>query len=214
MKKETQEWMGYFLDAVQSCFGGRLLCVGLQGSRARGEETPESDIDVVVILDRLDFCDLQAYDAAVSRLPHRDKLCGFVSGQAELAAWDKAELFQFVFDTKILYGSLDFITLGTEEDLRRAIHSGACGLYHACVHNILHEKSPELLRELYKSAFFVLQAKRYAETGQYISGKAEMRQLAEGLDRGIAEGPSGDFESSARRLMEWSGGLVRSKARP
>lgn len=212
MTKETQEWMEIFLDTVKTCFGGRLVCVGLQGSRARGEETPESDIDVVVILDKLRFTDLHAYDNAVSSLPHRDKLCGFISGQEELAAWDKAELFQFVFDTKVLYGGLHFVTLGTEDDLRRAIHSGACGLYHACIHNILHERSPELLRELYKSAFFVLQMKRYAETGKYIAKKTEMQRLAEGMDVEIAKGPTVDFESSARRLMEWSGGLVKSKA--
>ena len=218
MTKETEKWMEGFLAAVKGCFGPHLLCAGIQGSRARGEENADSDIDVVVILDRLDFDDLQAYDAAVSALPEREKLCGFVSGKEELASWEKTELFQFVFDTKVLYGSLDFAEPGTGEDLRRAVHSGACGLYHACVHNILHEKSPEILRELYKSAFFTLQMKRYAETGEYIPAKEEMRQKTAGMDREIADGAilartdpgafPAEFERLARLLMEWSGRLI------
>ena len=123
-----------------------------------------------------------------------------------------------MFDTRVLYGSLDFVELGTEADLRRAVHGGAWGLYHACVHNALHEKSPELLRELYKSAFFTLQMKRYAETGEYIPGKEEMRWKTAGADSKIADGAmlarteperfTADFERLARLLMEWSSGLV------
>ncbi len=218
MTKETVQWIKGFLETVKDCFGERLLCAGIQGSRARGEEKADSDIDVVVILDRLDFADLKAYDNAVSALPEREKLCGFLSGREELAAWEKSELFQFVFDTKVLYGSLDFVQLGTEEDLRRAVHSGACGLYHACVHNILHEKSPEILRELYKSAFFTLQMKYFAETGEYISAKEAMRRKTADTDRIIAAGAiqartepetfAAEFERLARRLMEWSGALI------
>ena len=218
MTQETVKWIKDFLEAVKDCFGERLLCAGIQGSRAHGEEKANSDIDVVVILDKLDFDDLKAYDDVVSALPEREKLCGFLSGCAELAAWEKSELFQFVFDTKVLYGSLDFVQLGTEEDLRRAVHSGACGLYHACVHNILHEKSPEILRELYKSAFFTLQMKYFAETGEYISGKETMRRKTADTDRIIAAGAisvrtepgvfTAEFERLARRLMEWSGALI------
>ncbi len=218
MTKETVTWIKEFLEVVKNCFGERLLCAGLQGSRARGEEKADSDIDVVVILDKLEFADLKAYDDAVSVLPEREKLCGFLSGCVELAAWEKSELFQFVFDTKVLYGSLDFVQLGTEEDLRRAVHSGACGLYHACVHNILHEKSPEILRELYKSAFFTLQMKYFAETGEYISAKETMRRKTADTDRIIAAGAilvrtepevfTAEFERLARRLMEWSGALI------
>ena len=33
----------------------------------------------------------------------------------------------------------------------RAVRMGACNLYHACAHNMLHEKSPEVLGALLKS---------------------------------------------------------------
>ena len=55
MTQETVKWIKDFLEAVKDCFGERLLCAGIQGSRARGEEKANSDIDVVVILDKLDF---------------------------------------------------------------------------------------------------------------------------------------------------------------
>ena len=45
--------MEEFQRALAQTFPGRLWFVGLQGSRARGEATAESDIDVVVVLDAL-----------------------------------------------------------------------------------------------------------------------------------------------------------------
>ena len=44
-------WMEAFMARMRQAFGDRLAFVGLQGSRARGEATPKSDIDVVVVLD-------------------------------------------------------------------------------------------------------------------------------------------------------------------
>ncbi len=40
-------------EALLEAFGPRLCYMGLQGSWLRGEATPRSDIDTVVILDRL-----------------------------------------------------------------------------------------------------------------------------------------------------------------
>ena len=50
---DIQSWMDLFLKELQSVFESRLVFVGLQGSRGRGEGRPDSDIDVVVVLDRL-----------------------------------------------------------------------------------------------------------------------------------------------------------------
>ena len=46
-----EAWMRQLSHRLQDAFGARLRFVGLQGSRARGEAGPESDIDAVVILD-------------------------------------------------------------------------------------------------------------------------------------------------------------------
>ena len=135
---EIQTWMRGYTAAVRSAFGDRVRYIGLQGSRARGEAGPDSDIDVVCILDECSLADLETYQAAVEHLPERDKLCGFVSGAAELAAWDRGDLFSFRHDTEDWYGQLaDLLPPEEPGDARRALHTGACGLYHLCCHNFL-----------------------------------------------------------------------------
>ena len=106
---DMQVWMKEFQEAVRAAFGERVVCIGLQGSRGRGEASETSDIDAAVIFDRLCPDDLRRYDRAVSALPHRALLCGFVAGRTELERWDDADLFQFWFDTTPVYGSLDFL---------------------------------------------------------------------------------------------------------
>ena len=54
----------YLRDLVQNCrtvFGERLLYIGLQGSYLRGEDNENSDIDVMVILDRFSMKDMDSY---------------------------------------------------------------------------------------------------------------------------------------------------------
>ena len=124
---------GKILACVDGIFGERIRFLGIQGSYGRGEATAESDIDVVLLLDGLQLEDLQTYDEAVSALPMREKLCGFVGGWEELIHWDKADLFQFIQDTRALRGSLDDLWREiTKKDIQRAVHKGACDLYHGC----------------------------------------------------------------------------------
>lgn len=54
-------WIDDFKKNLLHSFGDRIICLGLQGSYGRGEQTSTSDIDVVVILDRVSFSDLQTY---------------------------------------------------------------------------------------------------------------------------------------------------------
>ena len=74
---DISSWMDAFLLAAEDTFGDRVWFVGLQGSYARGEATKSSDIDVVFILDALTAADIQAYDAMLDTLAHREKVCGF-----------------------------------------------------------------------------------------------------------------------------------------
>ena len=54
----TEYFMSEFISVVKNTFKNRVVFIGLQGSRARKEETQNSDIDTVVILDNLSFDDL------------------------------------------------------------------------------------------------------------------------------------------------------------
>ncbi len=87
---------------------------------------------------------------------------------------------------------------------------GAFKIYHACVQNFVHEKSDDILRSLYKSAVFVIQALRFYETGKYIKSKAELQKainpLSVVLDTALAlkNGACVKFEEMSELLLNWT----------
>jgi uncharacterized protein len=210
-----------FLEDLHQVFAGRIAFLGLQGSYARGEATEHSDVDLVVILDVLRYEDLEDYDALLAKMMHQNKMCGFLSGKAELAGWSRADLFQFYHDTVPLFGSLDALLPAIcPKDVQEAIRTGACNIYHMCVHNRLYEKDATVLQALYKAAVFVLQAVVYARTGIYRCGMAELQAEANEEEKKILcicqklKNEAGPIEAEALKLyaetlFEWAGRLVR-----
>ena len=78
----------------------------------------------------------------------RALMCGFFSGKKELLNWEASDLFQFYYDTTAVKGSLDdLLVLIDQTTIDRAIKMGACNIYHGCVHNMLHEKSKDILKK-------------------------------------------------------------------
>lgn len=77
---DINAWLDEFLQKLNEVFKSRVWFVGLQGSYGRGEATETSDIDVVVILNELTVSDIQTYNDMLDTLPHRELICGFVSG--------------------------------------------------------------------------------------------------------------------------------------
>ena len=205
-------WMKNFLQTLNESFGDRVWFVGLQGSYGRGEATETSDIDIVVILDELSAVDIQTYNTMLNTLPHRELICGFLSGKDEILNWEPSDLFQFCHDTTPIKGSLDAVVAVIDENaVKRAIKIGACNIFHGCVHNILYEKSEEILRGLYKSASFVVQAIAFKQTGNYISHQKELLQVVSSDERVIVEtfldlknGGTVDFNLMSETLFAWS----------
>ena len=168
-------WMQNFLQTLDETFANRVWFVGLQGSYGRGEATETSDIDVVVILNELSATDIQTYNTMLNFLPNRELICGFLSGKQEIMNWEPSDLFQFCYDTTPIKGSLDEVLRVVDESaVKRAIKMGVCNIYHGCVHNMLHEKSEDILKGLYKSASFVVQAIVFLQTGNYIKHQKEL----------------------------------------
>ena len=209
---DINSWTAKFLKTVDEAFGNRVWFVGLQGSYGRGEATDTSDIDVVVILDELSASDIQNYNAMLDALPHRELICGFLSGKDELLHWEPSDLFQFYYDTTPIKGSLDeLLTVIDEAAIDRAIKIGACNIYHGCVHNMLHEKSEDILKGLYKSAFFVVQAIVFKQTGKYIKRQSELRDVVSADERVIVDtflslknGDAVEFGAMSDTLFSWS----------
>ena len=209
---EISSWMDKFIQDLEESFGKRVWFVGLQGSYGRGEATETSDIDVVVIFDELTEQDIQSYNAMLDTLPNRELICGFVSGKEEILNWEASDLFQFYHDTTPIKGSLDeLLVLIDDTVIARAIKVGACNIYHGCVHNMLHEKSEEILKGLYKSASFVVQAICYQETGCYIKSQKDLLDKVSCGERSIVEnflnlknGGTVDFQEMSNTLFAWS----------
>ena len=209
---DVTAWMHNFLQTLNETFAKRVWFVGLQGSYGRGEATETSDIDIVVILDELSAMDIQTYHDMLDTMSHRELICGFLSGKKEIMNWEPSDLFQFCHDTTPIKGSLDEVMVVIDESaVNRAIKIGACNIFHGCVHNMLHEKSEDILRGLYKSASFVIQAIAFKQSGNYISYQKELLQVVSSDERGIVEtflnlknGGTVDFDLMSERLFAWS----------
>ncbi len=206
-----QKWLDLFLASLKKTFPDRIFFVGLQGSRARGEEHEKSDIDVVVILNEVSFEDIGIYRAMLQTLPHQDLICGFFSGKEELLSWEPSDLFQFYYDTNPILGSLDeILPLLDRQAVKRAVKIGACNLYHGCVHNLLFDQSPEGLKELYKAASFVVQASVFLQTGTYFRRKTELMKASSPEEQMIIatflkfkNGKEVFFEKESELLLSW-----------
>lgn len=204
-------WIDSFVEKLNMSFGNRVWFVGLQGSYGRGEATETSDVDVVVILDELSIGDIKIYNAMLDTMPHRDMICGFLSGKNEILNWEPSDLFQFYHDTKPIKGNLDeLLLLIDDESVDRAIKIGVGNIYHACVHNMLHEKSPDILKSLYKSASFVVQAIVFKQTGKYVCRQKDLLEMVSADEQLVVStflklksGESVRFEDMSESLFEW-----------
>ena len=212
-------WMNDFLQTLNQTFANRVWFVGLQGSYGRGEATETSDIDVVVILDELSASDIQTYNTMLDTLPHRELICGFLSGKNEILNWEPSDLFQFYYDTTPIKGSLDELLMVVDEAaVSRAIKIGACNIYHGCVHNMLFDKSDDILRGLYKSASFVVQAIAFKQTGKYVKHQKELLGVVSADERKIVEtflklksGDAVEFDTMSEELFAWAKKLIGEK---
>ena len=212
---DINTWINAFTEKLRQTFANRVWFIGLQGSYGRGEATDKSDIDAVVILDELRINALKIYRDMLDTLPNRDLICGFISGKDELLNWESSDLFQFYYDTTPIKGTLDALLDKIDKSaVRRAIRVGACNVYHACVHNFVHEKNEGILRSLYKSSVFVIQAIYFYETDKYIKSKKELQkainppsailETAQNLQNGAIV----KFEEMSTLLLNWATAVI------
>ena len=220
---DVEKWMVDFTQKLKTCFGKKLLFVGLQGSYRRGEATPSSDIDVVTVLDVLRTADLEKYRSAVAAMPEAEKACGFICGVQELRCWPKHELFALEKETRAYWGTLSpFLPKVEREDIVASARIGAANLYHETCHRFLYQDRKtgvEQLKGAYKSAFFALQLLHYLRTGEYCDRKQALLGRVREEEKRILE-ISRDWEQlGARRaeqpeayfelLIRWSSSVLK-----
>ena len=211
---DIENYIAKLIPSLQQCFGGRLLYVGLQGSYLRGEATNSSDMDIMVVLDRLSVSDLDAYREVIHSLEHEDKACGFICSGDDLANWNPLEICHLINSTRDYYGALSrMVPPYTREDVRNFIKLSLNNLYHEICHRYIHAdqgKNMVRLPGTYKGVFFILQNLHYLNHGTFIPTKAELLPLLEGRDRAVLErslelhsGESYDFSESFELLFTW-----------
>ena len=76
---------------------------------------------------------------------------------------------------------------------------------------MLYEKNEEILRELYKSASFALQAIAFKQTGKYISHQKDLLEIVSPDERVIVEtflklknGGTANFDTMSESLFNWA----------
>lgn len=213
-----KNWIEIFVNRLEETFKKRIWFVGLQGSYARNETNENSDIDIVVILDKVDIQDLIIYREMLDNLPNRDLICGFISGKEELLDWTAGDLFQFYYDTLPIIGSLDvLLNKITKIDIKNTIKSGACNIYHTLVHNFVHEKSEEILKNIYKSAKFVIQAIYFYQTGKYLKNNTKLIEVLEVPHKIILQNYNKikingqvDFEIMSKDIFAWVKQIIKN----
>jgi len=210
----SEVYMQSLLRSLQEAFGNRLIYLGLQGSYRRGEADEHSDIDAVVVLDSLSPADLIAYRHIVESIGNAEKSCGFICGQAELAAWNPLEAEQFLRVTQDIYGNLEaLMPARTREDTVKFVKLSLNNLYHELCHRFVHadrQKNISHLPGSFRAVFFILQNLHWLRTGRFIQTKAELLSCLSGDDRWVLETSMAlrgaadyDFDECFGLLFRW-----------
>lgn len=208
MKEQTQRWLMQFCPKLKAAFSSRIRFVGLQGSRRREEETDNSDLDLVVILDRVDFEDLAIYRSLLKEMPGDLQPCGFLCGVDELKHWPVFDLFNFYHDTQPLEGRLsDLIPVPGSAEAAASVQAGAAGLYHEIVHREIYGQSTSgELQASFKLAKYLVAAREFLRTGTYEGRLKPLLDQSKGIDREILQccldGVS-DLEEGSRLLLRF-----------
>ena len=208
---DVNVYLEQLIAECQAAFGDRLLYVGLQGSYLRGEAHENSDIDVMMILDRFTVQDMDVYRGILQKIGQYDKSCGFICGRDEMTRWNPLEVCQLRHTTKDLVGSLDdYLPEATREDEINYVKVSLGNLYHELCHRYIHadrEKNVRKLRGTCKGMFFLIQNLHYLESGKFVPTKRELKEQVACEDREVLEmadlPDDFDFDSAFQTLFTW-----------
>ena len=208
---QLQSYLDRLIPECKTAFGDRLLYVGLQGSYLRGEAHADSDIDIMLVLDRMTVDDMKTYQGILKRIGRYEKSCGFICGGEQLKRWNPLEVCQLIHTTKDLFGCLtDYLPNATRADEINYVKYSLGNLYHELCHRYIHadrDKNRKKFRDSCKSIFFLLQNLHYLESGVFAVTKRELRSIASEKDRivlSVTELPEDyDFDRMFRLVFDW-----------
>lgn len=185
------EYIDELTDKLIDAFGERLEYVGLQGSYLRHEETKNSDIDIMIVIDNITVEDLNTYQKVIVSIGNYDKSCGFICGKTDLAHWNPLEIFHLLKTTKDYYGELkNLVPTYTIEDERNYVKLCLNNLYHEICHRYVHADREYNISKLpitCKSVFFIMQHLYYLSSGDFIPTKRELLECVQDEDKAVLE---------------------------
>lgn len=188
---DINNYLSRLIEACRTAFGERLKYVGLQGSYMRGEATAQSDIDVMLILDRFSAADMDVYKGILKTLGCYERSCGFICGVQELKLWNPMEICHLRHTTKDLFGTLgDYLPHQTREDAVNYVKLSLGDLYHRLCHHYIHAQegfSAAWVRSAAKSAFFLIQDLYFLESGSFLVTEKALREAVPEGDRQVLD---------------------------
>ena len=192
-QEAVDRWLEDFVQALRAQFDERLVYVNHHGSWARGEGTPKSDIDTIVVLDQVEPEDLSRYREIVEQMPGRLGSGGLLSVAEAQQAGPPGEWLQLFYGGRALHGSLDGIRKPPSNgEIIDDIRIKASSNLHVARHYLLYPHDPkEVVHRLampFKCCFFALQAWMFVQEGEFIGRKEDLlKALSDPLDREVVE---------------------------
>ena len=208
---DLDSYMNALILSCRAAFGERLLYVGLQGSYLRGEAHENSDIDVMVILDRFSVQDMDRYREILKRIGFFERSCGFICGKDEMKRWNPLEVCHLRHTTKDLVGVLtDYLPPATREDEINYVNLSLGNLYHELCHRYIHadrDTNAARFRGTCKSVFYLIQNLHFLESGHFILSRKNLKEAAAEEDRTVLELAdlldSYDLDQAFTSLFAW-----------
>lgn len=208
------EYIDELIYSLKDVFGERLVYIGLQGSYLRNEETKNSDIDIMAVIDNFSVEDLKIYQKALVSIGNFDKSCGFICGKTDLEHWNPLEICHLLNTTKDYYGELkNLVPKYTIEDERNYVKLSLNNLYHEICHRYVHADREYNISKLpitCKSVFFIMQHLYYLSSGNFIPTKRELLECVQDEDKTVLELSISlqnysdyDFEKAFSVLFNW-----------
>lgn len=185
------EYIDNLIILLKDVFSERLIYIGLQGSYLRHEETKNSDIDIMAVIDNLSVEDLKTYQKALVSVGNFDKSCGFICSKADLENWNPLEICHLLNTTKDYYGELKkLVPVYTIEDEKNYVRLSLNNLYHEICHRYVHADREYNVLKLpitCKSVFFIIQHLYYLSSGNFILTKRELFECVQDEDKAVLE---------------------------
>ena len=211
---QIDEYMEELIDRLKDTFGERLVYIGLQGSYLRKEQTKNSDIDIMAVIDHISVEDLKTYRKVLVAIGNYDRSCGFICSKADLAHWNPLEICHLLHTTKDYYGELkNLVPAYTMDDERKYVQFSLNNLYHEICHRYIHadkERNISKLPTTCKSVFFIMQHLYYLSSGNFIPTKRELLACVQDegkkvleLSLSLQENSDYDFDQAFSILFRW-----------